>query len=627
MAYTIVSSQFQPFNYDQYMQPLTQATQAQQDVENQYSTLQQQSTAAHAYVNPNDSPIAYGMYNDYNTQLQNSMNDVMQNGLNPSSRQALMQVKQQFNNNIVPIEQAVQTKLNNINTYNSMVRSDPSLLLSQNPSNVSVDAYLKNPNMSIDSISGNQLTSKISAIASAYAKAHQNVAFNPVLNGQQYEEKITQGYTPDQIMQAVQGNAPKELQQALNNVWSENNLDKYSPDVQQRAMKYMLDGLYGGLQTTTSNLVTNKAWDKQAELSTQEALAKYNYGLDINKMNYQQQLQNQASSQQNQVDAQGRFPIIPAHLTSPSLDGGEGQKLTTNLANMLGINMLNGKFALSQQGTYGSKFSGLEALDGGVPNAGTMRYSLWNPDGTMKTRNQFIRQAGGNSTKQAALSEMYNNINTQFSNLGIQTPDAAAKNGKVWTAASVSQQLRRAYSGNGAMGMDVLRLGNDANGASMMGTVIASTQKGNYLNNVHAITSFDNSGNMKVDPAQVKVSDFTDDKGKINGNPMFYVSPNQHIGGYILVNNGKKYFVDGKAMGLDMNMSNQLGDEQSRFSKMKDSYLRANGRQALNSPHGQAINNYLNNAGAAYLRNALGPFTGVSGMNAEDIITNEKQTP
>ncbi len=187
MAYTIVSSQFQPFNYDQYMQPLAQATQAQQDVENQYSTMQQQSAIAHNYVNAQDSPVAYGLYNDYNNKLQSSMEDLMQNGLNPSSRQALLQVKQDFNNNIVPIEQAVQAKLNNVNTYNTMVKSDPSLLMSENPANISVDEYLKNPSLSVNTVSGNQLTSKISAIAASYKAAHpQDIQFNSALNGQDY---------------------------------------------------------------------------------------------------------------------------------------------------------------------------------------------------------------------------------------------------------------------------------------------------------------------------------------------------------------------------------------------------------------------------------------------------------
>ena len=221
MAYLALNSQFQPFSYSQYMQPVAEATQAQSAVEDKFSDMQNQAQSAKAYLNEQTDPTAYKMYNDYYNQLSSNISNLTDNGLNPNTKQSLLQTRESFNNSILPIELAVSKKQKDVQQQADMYAKDPTMIYQRPANTISVDEYLKDPNLTANGISGNQLTARSAQLSSQLAKLANQPQYKSILGGQFYEKAQQMGYTPTQIMAAVAGNGPKELQQIFGNIWSE----------------------------------------------------------------------------------------------------------------------------------------------------------------------------------------------------------------------------------------------------------------------------------------------------------------------------------------------------------------------------------------------------------------------
>ena len=81
--YITIGSKFKPFSYAEMIQPVAMATEAHQQVEEQYANLSTQASQWEEKANEQTDPHAYKMYKTYANDLNNQANILAKEGLTP----------------------------------------------------------------------------------------------------------------------------------------------------------------------------------------------------------------------------------------------------------------------------------------------------------------------------------------------------------------------------------------------------------------------------------------------------------------------------------------------------------------------------------------------------------------
>ena len=105
-AYTN-TTQFRPFSFEEQLRPLLMYTQAHQAVEEAYSELDSQANAIGSLANEANDPVTYQRYKAYEESLRQQADALAKNGLTPSIRQSLLDLKGRYAKDIIPIKNAI----------------------------------------------------------------------------------------------------------------------------------------------------------------------------------------------------------------------------------------------------------------------------------------------------------------------------------------------------------------------------------------------------------------------------------------------------------------------------------------------------------------------------------------
>lgn len=177
----VVGSKYSPFTFEELLQPALLATQAHQELENQYAELETKASIWEEMANEQADPYAYSKYKSYSDELRNQAELLAKEGLNPSSRKGILEMKRRYSKDIVPIEQAYTTKQKQAQEQQAALLKDPTLLLSRRASNTSLDDYIKNPSLDYSAYSGELLRAQVEEIA-AQAGLKNNYSIQDVVN-------------------------------------------------------------------------------------------------------------------------------------------------------------------------------------------------------------------------------------------------------------------------------------------------------------------------------------------------------------------------------------------------------------------------------------------------------------
>ena len=110
MAYIVIDSKFKPFNYDELVKPVQEATEAHIALEDKYSTMAEQANVWENIIDKNLDPVLYDQYKQYADALDASAEQLAREGLTPGSRKSLMEMRKRFSKDIVPIDTAYKRK-------------------------------------------------------------------------------------------------------------------------------------------------------------------------------------------------------------------------------------------------------------------------------------------------------------------------------------------------------------------------------------------------------------------------------------------------------------------------------------------------------------------------------------
>ena len=262
----VIGSKFSPFSYEELLKPALMATQAHQELENQYSELATKANVWEEMANEQTDPYAYKMYKSYANDLENQAGQLAREGLTPASRQNMLKMKQRYSSDIVPIEQAYKRRQELIDEQRKLQAQDNTLMFDRNASMMSLDELIKNPQLIYQSYSGATLAKQVGDTARNLSKEMRD---NPrkwrsILGNQYYESIMQKGYRPEEIIQAIQNNpnASPILQSIVEDAIGSSGISKWGDiNTLNRAYEYARQGLWNAVGETQYQIQSNKSYD------------------------------------------------------------------------------------------------------------------------------------------------------------------------------------------------------------------------------------------------------------------------------------------------------------------------------------------------------------------------------
>ena len=273
--YITIGSKFKPFSYAEMIQPVAMATEAHQQVEEQYANLSTQASQWEEKANEQTDPHAYKMYKTYANDLNNQANILAKEGLTPISRKSMFSMRDRYAKEILPINEAWEKRKTEAARQQDLRDKDSSIIFNRTAAVTSLDEYLKNPNLSHQALSVNEVHAMASRdFAEAAKKVQKEGDWKTTLGGQYWEKNTRIGYTPQEINAVIAGdpNAPKELKSLYDSItnsylsrgeWDQQGKQSII-DAVNRAASY-------GIGTLNPSMQANRAYESPADRQTRLA--------------------------------------------------------------------------------------------------------------------------------------------------------------------------------------------------------------------------------------------------------------------------------------------------------------------------------------------------------------------
>ena len=269
----VINSQFKPFSYQEMLAPTLMATQAHQELENQYGELATKASIWEEMANEQTDPYAYKMYKTYANDLEKQAGQLAREGLNAASRRDMLNMRARYSKEITPIEQAYTARQKQAEQQQQALLQDPTLLLSRRASTTSLDDYIRNPQLAYEAYSGKLITAQAASAASALAKEMQEKPrkWRSILGNSYYETMMQKGFSSQAVLQAIQDNpnAAPQLTRIIEDAINSSGVRNWGDQATiARAIDYAKQGLWSAVGETQYQNLDN--W--RAKLAAQEAM-------------------------------------------------------------------------------------------------------------------------------------------------------------------------------------------------------------------------------------------------------------------------------------------------------------------------------------------------------------------
>lgn len=269
----VINSQFKPFSYQEMLAPTLMATQAHQELENQYGELATKASVWEEMANEQTDPHAYKMYKTYANDLEEQAGQLAREGLNAASRRDMLNMRARYSKEITPIEQAYTARQKQAEEQQRALLQDPTLMLSRRASTTSLDDYIRNPQLAYESYSGKLITAQAASAASALAKEMQEKPrkWRSILGNSYYETMMQKGFSSQAVLQAIQDNpnAAPQLTRIVEDAINSSGVRNWGDQATiARAIDYAKQGLWSAVGETQYQTLDN--W--RAKMAEQEAM-------------------------------------------------------------------------------------------------------------------------------------------------------------------------------------------------------------------------------------------------------------------------------------------------------------------------------------------------------------------
>lgn len=284
----MISSSFNPYSLQELL-PIYQANaQAQYQAEEAFSQLQMKADQWEKLANNAQDADVYNTYKAYSNQLKAAADDILNNGINTTSRRNLMNMRAQYASNIIPIEEAYNKRQQQAQILWQARLQDPTLI-AQDPSELGLSYYMKNPTYTPQSYSGKLLTAQSAQAAQNLAKTLSSYGKGEPIDS--YTNTFIQkhGLTRNDIQKYLNGETTatnKVLGAIYQQVYDSSQIGNWANENQRKqAANFIKQGMWSAIGQDTVQAMENFEARENYKLQQQLAL-----------MQAQQQQQDQLSA-------------------------------------------------------------------------------------------------------------------------------------------------------------------------------------------------------------------------------------------------------------------------------------------------------------------------------------------
>ena len=271
----VANTQFKARNFDDMIRPYAMYTQEYRAQEDAIADLATKADVWAGLANEQTDPVAYAQYTNYANALKDQAAIMADRGLNPSSRQAMLNLKRRYSSEIVPIEQAYTARKAQAEEQRKALLQNPTLMMSRRADTTSLDRYMENPNLGYESYSGALLTQQAGQAAAAIAKELRDYGKGKPLDGFTRTWLQQHGYTAAEVAFAINHpddpRASSVLNTIVNNVIADSGMTNWADNkTLNQAYNYARQGLWQAVGQTQVGTYTDQA----AVMAAQEAMQK-----------------------------------------------------------------------------------------------------------------------------------------------------------------------------------------------------------------------------------------------------------------------------------------------------------------------------------------------------------------
>lgn len=245
----VVTPEYKPMSYEQYVQPFKDYAQVYNTMADSYDALEMEANQWEKLANSAVDAPQYAQYKKYADDLHAAAADLATNGLTNKTRSALSQLRKRYAGEIKPIEDAYTYRQKLAEEWR---KQNPTgdILLSEDPSQVSLSTIMQNPNWQPKAISqsfwekeayeqGKAASTREDAYIQDFDTLQSAIA-------EQYGLYRT-GYTKDEVDNILQGRIPPELKRIMDSLYDSVDVNGFSDEQISLLQQRMLNGFISGL--------------------------------------------------------------------------------------------------------------------------------------------------------------------------------------------------------------------------------------------------------------------------------------------------------------------------------------------------------------------------------------------
>lgn len=510
-GFMVINSRFKPFSYEEMLKPIAAYTDEYNAQEATYGELANNAAQWERLKDSQLDQDVYNQYREYANAVQGAADTLAAEGLKPGSRKVLQNVRRQYAEQILPIEQAYRKRAELSKMQREMIARDPTLLLEREADQIALSELIANPELSPASYSGAYLEKSAARAASALSKQMRDDPrkWRSILGGQYYETRMRTGYTAQEIQDALMGGGPPELSQVVSQVvqpisgWS-------NEEAKRQALNYAARGLWNAIGDEKYQMAENWLGKLQAQMA--------------------------AKKKAEEVPEDTLFPGGSFRMASPS----ENIETTRALAEKVGETLKNGKLRYN---------NGYVQSVGGAPYIRESSVDLFDSEGRLRSRESLLRD-GKTKEEIASISSAYDALSENLSYFGI-SPEEAKASGRSITKKGIEEAMASKSYEDSPTALNFERIPIDPRTAqSVVGNMLSETvgPDGKTLQGVQKIESWDRNGVPRFSSSPVKKKDLLNEDEKtgkitVKGAPVIGASHNPNLTGQVIIVDGSTYLV------------------------------------------------------------------------------------
>lgn len=267
----ILDTKFKPFTYDELIKTPLMETQVHQALEEAYGELARKTSVWEEMADEQSDPYAYRLYKTYANDLDNKANQLLEHGLDISSRKGMLDMQSRYSKEIAPIENAYKRREELAAEQRKAMMSNPTMMYQRYARDMSLDDFIRDPSADYGaSYSGALLTQQVATKAAALSKELKEpgergqkarIALEQLLP-YQYRTLEKNGFDSQEVLKAIMqdSDASPILLNLVDSTLASSGIYNWADeDTKRRARAYANEGLWQAVGTSKYNYMTDQA--------------------------------------------------------------------------------------------------------------------------------------------------------------------------------------------------------------------------------------------------------------------------------------------------------------------------------------------------------------------------------